>query len=161
LDVAIGAAERLPVASASVDTVISGYYALRFTDLDLALDEIARVLRPEGIVAFTLLSGWAIALAGRLAAWRLLFLPGERQLGLRLLLGREAGMQLPNDVFDAARLAALLGAHSLQLDSLLGTPYVPLVTQLLSSWTGGRIPHLRGAAAVRFGFDIVAIGHRV
>jgi SAM-dependent methyltransferase len=48
--VAVAAAERIPLPSRSVDVVVAGQ-AFHWFDLDTALPEIARVLRPGGEVA--------------------------------------------------------------------------------------------------------------
>lgn len=45
-------AEQLPVADASVDTVVSTFVLCTVDDPDLALREIARVLRPDGQFLF-------------------------------------------------------------------------------------------------------------
>ena len=47
---ALGSVEKLPFASASFDWVISRYSAHHWRNLDLAMAEIARVLRPGGQV---------------------------------------------------------------------------------------------------------------
>ncbi|MHB1583149.1 MAG: ubiquinone/menaquinone biosynthesis methyltransferase [Acidimicrobiales bacterium] len=47
----LGAAERLPLATASLDGVVCGYALRNFTELGLSLEEVARVLRPGGRVA--------------------------------------------------------------------------------------------------------------
>jgi SAM-dependent methyltransferase len=44
----IGGAERLPVASASIDLVICNHALEHFKELETALKEIARVLKPDG-----------------------------------------------------------------------------------------------------------------
>lgn len=45
-------AEQLPFPDASVDTVVSTFVLCTVEDLDVALREIARVLRPEGQLVF-------------------------------------------------------------------------------------------------------------
>ncbi len=142
LRVALARAEQLPLADRSVDTVISGYYALRYTDLDRALGEIGRVLRPGGRFAFTLLGRNAVWLAGRI----------ERL--------DSAHATSPNDVASAVALRGRLARWRLRVDGLLGTPYVPRLTAGLGRLTGGRLPYLRGAIAVWLGFDVIVVGHR-
>jgi SAM-dependent methyltransferase len=51
LAVAQADGHALPIASASVDVVIAGKGALRYLDPAIALPEIARVLRPRGVLA--------------------------------------------------------------------------------------------------------------
>jgi len=46
----VGTAERIPLPDASVDAVVVGQ-AMHWFDLDVALPEIARVLRPGGVLA--------------------------------------------------------------------------------------------------------------
>ncbi|MCU0233054.1 MAG: class I SAM-dependent methyltransferase [Thermoanaerobaculales bacterium] len=47
-----GSADRLPLAAESFDVVVMGNAIHNLPDLDLLLDEVARVLRPGGIFAF-------------------------------------------------------------------------------------------------------------
>jgi len=44
----IGGVERLPIASASIDLVICNHALEHFQELEAALEEIARVLKPDG-----------------------------------------------------------------------------------------------------------------
>jgi SAM-dependent methyltransferase len=151
-EVAVAPAERLPLPDGSVDAVLSGYYALRYADLELALAEVARVLRPGGRLGFTLLGRRATALRGRLAGLRLLGSASSRWTGALSLLGR-LDMTMPNDVRDADELRGQLGRHGLRLDRLLGTVSLPLLP-------GAALPYLRGGAAARWGYDVVAVATR-
>jgi SAM-dependent methyltransferase len=47
-----GRVERLPFPDASFDVVVSRYSAHHWGDLDAALREAARVLKPDGVVGF-------------------------------------------------------------------------------------------------------------
>jgi SAM-dependent methyltransferase len=158
--VAAARAERLPFADASFDAVLSGFYSLRYVQLDQALAEIARVLRPGGRFGVTLQGRRAIGLAARLTGIGLLPRRGQLGLGLRLLLGRERGTLLPTDVTDAPSLDAQFRAGGLAIDSLLGTAYVPGLTGPLGRMTGGRLPYLRDDAAARLARDLIVLGRR-
>lgn len=70
-------AEDLPVATASVDTVVSTMVLCTVRDVESALSEVARVLRPGGRLLFvehvhaagTALGRWQTRLAGPWALW--------------------------------------------------------------------------------------------
>ena len=52
VDLVLGIAEDLPFADASFDIVFSDYGAMSWSDPDETLPEVARVLRPGGVLAF-------------------------------------------------------------------------------------------------------------
>jgi len=58
------AAEDLPFRDGSFDRAISGYCSLRFTDQPKAFREVARVLKPGGLLAFTLWNIYATTIIG-------------------------------------------------------------------------------------------------
>lgn len=53
-----GQGERLPFQNESFDRLISGYYAYRFVNSELALPEARRVLKKGGIFVFDTLNYW-------------------------------------------------------------------------------------------------------
>jgi SAM-dependent methyltransferase len=161
LDVVRGSAEALPLPDASVDSLLSGYYALRNADLDAALAEAARVLRPGGRLGFTLLGRRAARMGGLAASLPLLFDRRRRWLAAQFVVQLGASATLPNDVDDAEQLRHRLGRQGLEVDELLGTPYVPLLTAAVTRFLPGHLPYLRGAAAARLGFDVIVLAHRV
>jgi SAM-dependent methyltransferase len=160
LAVVRGAAEQLPLPDASFDTVLAGYYALRYADLDLSLVECARVLRRGGRLGFTLLGRRAVALAGRLAA--ILLLPDRRRTwsAARLLFGEGDGANLPSDVEGAADLTTRLERAGFEVVELFGTPYVPILAALAARLSGRSLPYLRGSIAARYGFDVIVLARR-
>jgi SAM-dependent methyltransferase len=151
--VAVASAELLPLPDASLDVVLSGYYALRYADLDRSLDEAARVLRPGGRLGFTLLGRRVVELRGRLNALPLLWPDGSRWLAAETLVGR-ATVALPNDLSSATPLRARLASRGLRLERLLGTPYLPVLGDRLLR-RGVVPPYLRGDAAVPWSFDLI------
>jgi len=151
--VAVASAERLPLPDRSVDVVLSGYYALRYADLEGSLAEAARVLRPGGRLGFTLLGRRVAELRGRLNALPLIRRDRSRWLAAESLLGR-AAIALPNDLSAAATLRSRLAGSGLRLERLLGTPYLPLLGDLLHR-RGVVLPYLRGDAAVPWSYDLI------
>ena len=156
--VAIASAEQLPFPANSFDTVVSGYYSLRFSDLDRALGEIARVLRPGGWFAFTLLSGCTVGIASRIAGARSIVDGGDWALGLRIVLGKVNGAKLDADPSSADHIRARIHRAGLSVREILGTPFLPVGRQALLRLTGGNLPYLRGNAAIRCGFDVIVVG---
>ena len=57
-----GVGEYLPFPDNYFDTVIGGYHSFRYLILEKAYSEFARVLKPEGILAFTLWNYWSLCL---------------------------------------------------------------------------------------------------
>ena len=160
LDVVRAAAEALPLADRSVDVVLAGFYALRYVDLDAALTEAARVLRPGGRLAFTLVGRRAARLAATATALPLFLDARRRRTAAELLLGLGAPAAMPNDVDGAGALRSRLAGHGLAVDDLLGTPYLPLASSALARLVGRRLPYLRGGLAA-FGYDVVVLAHRL
>ena len=152
-------AERLPLPSASADTVVSGAQGLRDARWDATLAEVARVLRPGGRFGFALLGRRAVDLAARAAALRALAAPADRRAAARVLLGLDAWAVSPNDVVGLAALRAGARRRGLAVRAVLGVPWVPLLGRVLLGTAGG-LPYLTGSAAVRFGFDVLVLGER-
>jgi SAM-dependent methyltransferase len=57
-----GVAEYLPFPNNWFDTIIGGYHSFRYMVLEKAYAEFARVLKPKGILAFTLWNYWSLCL---------------------------------------------------------------------------------------------------
>jgi SAM-dependent methyltransferase len=57
-----GVGEYLPFPDNYFDTIIGGYHSFRYIFLDKAYSECARVLKPGGILAFTLWNYWSLCL---------------------------------------------------------------------------------------------------
>lgn len=151
LPVVRGSAERLPLHDASVDVLLAGYYALRYSHLDTALAEAARALRPGGRLAFTLVGRRAARLAAVARAVPLLACDATRWSAARLLVGLGDGATLPNDVDGCEALRTRLARSALRLDELLGVPNLPIV---------GRLPGVRGRLAAALAFDVVVLAYR-
>jgi SAM-dependent methyltransferase len=156
--VVTAAAERLPLPDESVDVVLSGFYSLRYADLDASFAEVARVLRPGGQFGLTLQGRRAVDLASRAAGLAMLS-TGDVRRALRLLAGRESAV-LSADVCSADSLHGRLAAHGLVLERLVGVPYLPGLTHLLLRVTGGRLPYVHGTLATLVARDLVLLGHR-
>ncbi len=104
-------AHRVPLADASVDTVLVPFATVRYLDYGVFFAEASRVLKPGGVLGFTawnaLYNGAKDVLRHRASAWK----GGRDVLWLRELLGplRDAGFVLTRiaGVFSAPRWSPL------------------------------------------------------
>ncbi|MGF7119196.1 methyltransferase domain-containing protein [Methanobacterium oryzae] len=56
----LGMGESLPFHDNSFDSIIGGYHSFRSIKLDSCLKECSRVLKPNGVLAFTLVNYWSL-----------------------------------------------------------------------------------------------------
>jgi len=159
LDVVVAPAERLPLPDRSVDTYLSGYYALRHADLDRSCAEMARVLRPGGRFGITLLGQRAVRAAAVVASLGGLWRAEHRWSAARELITFGGSFVAPNDVRSSARTRATLARHGLRLTRVSGFPRLPVLSEFLHR-LGISMPRLDGDAAVPVSYDIVVIGTR-
>jgi ubiquinone/menaquinone biosynthesis C-methylase UbiE len=130
--------ERMPFPDRSFDVALA-MGVLEYTDLREALREIARVVRPEGLVVLTMLNPaspyrlveWGVywparRLVGRLE--RLLGVPPERRHGARRSGIRAVGV---------ARLRRMMREAGLQPQDVVAydvTPLVPPIDKVVRRW---------------------------
>jgi len=115
-----GSAEEIPVPDASLDAVLAGQ-AMHWFDMDRALPEIARVLRPGGVLAGLWnvdddRVGWVAGLAEI----------SKRKSGITLTRWRDGAGQsrrerLVSDLFAAAEMGEFGHGQARTADSLLAT----------------------------------------
>ncbi|MPY94825.1 MAG: methyltransferase domain-containing protein [Acidimicrobiia bacterium] len=116
-----GDATRLPVASGAVDVVVAGEIFEHLADLEGALAEIARVLRPGGtLVCDTLADTWRCRLLLVTLAERLPIVP--------------AGIHDPALFVDPGRLRRTCAAHGITLEVRGLRPSIPEAL----AWAVGR-----------------------
>ncbi len=159
LDVVVAPAERLPLTDRSIDTYLSGYYALRNADLDRSCAEMARVLRPDGRFGITLLGQRAVRAAAVVASLGGLWRAEDRWNAARTLTTLGGSFVVSNDVRSATRVREILARHGLRLARVIGFPRLPVLSALLHRLRIS-MPKLEGDAAVPISYDIVLIGTR-
>lgn len=131
VEIRLGRAEALPFPDASFDIVLA-LGVLEYTDLPIAISEIARVTRPEGLVLVTMLNPLN---PYRLMEWGC-YWPALRLLGrCEQLLGipaksRHGAPRSGIHAYSKGRLAALLRAARLEPTDVVYYDLTPLVPPL-------------------------------
>jgi SAM-dependent methyltransferase len=141
-------AERLPLASASFDTVVCAFYSLRDMDRAAVYAEVARVLRQGGRFGFTLRSYYVTYIS---TLWQSFVRQGRWPRCLRTLDGANG---VEDDVRDfGADVHALEGA-GLRVVQIKTLQFLPFLRRFLpyGYWSGVR--------ATRLGSDIIAVAER-
>lgn len=139
-----GDGEVLPFADESFGAVVSGYFSANLMDRDRMLSEVARVLRPGGTVAYTLLNPLARAVDDTQVRARRLKLPRPRRMAA---LMRRLGS--PSAEAERLRNAGLVP------EVLVGPAYAPVLRRLAP----GLIPRLYGKATL-LAWEVVVSGYK-
>jgi SAM-dependent methyltransferase len=149
-DLIRGVGEYLPFPDASFDVVIGGYCSFRYIQLDRLCPECARVLKPGGMLAFTLWNNWAFFLYSMAQSVR-----QRRFHAPRFKAGH------CNDVVWATREVKRLARSGFTVESILSTrrlPFaksLPFVRRLVDG--GG---YWTGAPGALIGYDIIFVCRR-
>lgn len=157
--VVVAPAESLPLADRSIDCCLSAYYSLRYADLDRAMAEFGRVLRPGGRFGFTLLGARATRFSAAIVALPLLFHQETTWTAADTIVGRARGIVLPNDVRDVDELRKLCLVNALTTDRITGFARAPYLSGILDRFDRGALPVPSNLIAA-LAYDIVVIGHR-
>jgi SAM-dependent methyltransferase len=141
-----GVGERLPFPDACFDTILGGYWSFRYIKLDQAFPEIARVLKPGGTVAFSLLNYWSQC-AG-LIAWNI-----QNRKAPWTNLSNLCPTMIPcNDVTWFGRERKRLRRHGLRVLSVRSTRKFSLI-QRFFKWKS----YWPGSIGAVFGHDILVV----
>ena len=142
-----GVGEHLPFPDSHFDVIIGGYASFRYIQLHMLYPECARVLKPRGVMAFTLWNNWSLfahsVLQGLRAGrpWAARFRPGSS-----------------NDVVSPAREMKRLRESGFTVESILSTPGAPPPGWMKTSGqVNGRPDYWRGRLGALFGHDIIFV----
>jgi SAM-dependent methyltransferase len=142
-----GVGEYLPFPGGYFDAIIGGYCSFRYIQLDKLYPECARVLKPGGVLAFTLWNNWA-----------LFFHSIVQNVRQKKFHAPPFKIGNCNDVVSPAREIKRLAQFGFTVESILSTKNVPLPTRLplvrsLFNWQG----YWSGALGALIGYDIIFI----
>jgi SAM-dependent methyltransferase len=142
-----GVGEYLPFRDGCFDVVIGGYCSFRYIQLDKLYPECARVLKPGGVLAFTLWSNWALFLRS--------IVQNVRRKRVHVPPFRIGNC---NDVVWPASETNRLARFGFTVESILTTKNVPLLRRVpLSRTLLGRQGYWRGALGALIGYDIIFV----
>lgn len=142
-----GVGEYLPFPDKSFDVILGGYCSFRYIQLDKLYPECRRVLRPGGIMAFTLWNNWALFFGS---------LAGNVRRGI---------LRFPsfidttcNDVVRPAKEIRRLESAGFDVVEIVSTRQVPVLGRIplvknLFDWQG----HWKGKLGALIGYDVIFI----
>jgi SAM-dependent methyltransferase len=144
-----GVGEYLPFPDNSFDTIIGGYCSFRYIRLEQLYPECARLLKPGGILAFTLWNCWNLAFQSIIQEVR------QKRLPTFKFTTEDC-----NDVVSPIREIKRLEKSGFTVEKLLSTKSVPFVRKLpggkrIFNWES----HWKGILGALVGHDIIFISH--
>jgi len=142
-----GVGEYLPFPGGYFDAIIGGYCSFRYIQLDKLYPECARVLKPGGVLAFTLWNNWA-----------LFFHSIVHNVRQKKLHAPPFKIGNCNDVVSPGREIKRLAQFGFTIESILSTKYVPLLKRLpLLRSLFSRQGYWSGVLGALIGYDIIFI----
>jgi len=142
-----GVGEYLPFPDHSFDTIIGGYCSFRYIRLEQLYPECARVLKPGGVLAFTLWNCWNLAFRSLVQEVK------QKRLPTFKYTTKDC-----NDVVSPMREIKRLEKSGFTVETLLSTKSAPLVRRFpggkkICNWQG----HWKGILGALAGYDIIFI----
>jgi SAM-dependent methyltransferase len=137
-------AEALPFSSGQFDSVCCAFYTLRDLERSTVYAEVARVLRPGGVLAFTLRSYYTAYLE---TLWRHFLRHGHRPRSWRNLDGAD---DVERDLRSVKAEVAALERAGLRLREVSGVRFIPFLRRRVQPG------YWHGALAI-FGSDVIFI----
>lgn len=130
-----GVGEYLPFQKNSFDSIIGGYHSFRYIDLEKGLRECSRVLKPDGLLIFSLWNVWYLYL------WLFtnILVRGLRNYGLLLNVSPLNKNFIHNDVFWIYRELNKLQASGFEVKSIITSKKLPFLkkeVKLKGYWKG-------------------------
>lgn len=144
-----GVGEYLPFPDNYFDTVIGGYHSFRYVELEKGFKECARVLKPGGILVFTLWNYWALNINS--------ILLNLKNLKIPTLNSPKNEDNICNDVLWAKNEVKKLRITGFDVESILSTKKLimfdlPLFNRIFN-WYG----YWKGFLGTLIGYDIIFI----
>jgi len=143
-----GVGEYLPFPNNYFDTIIGGYHSFRYLILEKAYAEFARVLKPEGILAFTLWNYWSLCLhmlSGNVKALRIPWTSFPA-------FPSQKGGEVCNDLVWVYGEKKRLQRTGFKVLSVLSTRRFPLLNRYLN-WRS----YWHGSIGSLIGYDVIII----
>jgi len=141
-------AEALPFSAGHFDTILCAVYTLRDLERSKVYTEVARVLRPGGILAFTLRSYYTAYLE---TLWREFLRQGRRPRSWRHLDGADG---VERDLKDVKAEVAALKRAGLRLREISSVRFLPF----LRRWI--RPGYWHGGMGAFFGSDVIFVAEK-
>ena len=141
-------AEALPFAPGRFDTVICALYTLRDLERSTVYTEVARVLRPGGILAFTLRSYYAAYLE---TLWRAFLRHGRRPHSWR---NRDGADGVERDLRDVKAEVAALERAGLRLREISSVRFLPFLRRRI------RPGYWHGEIGALLGTDVIFVAEK-
>lgn len=142
-------AEDLPFSADHFDTVLCAVYTLRDLERPKVYAEVARVLRPGGVFAFTLRSYYTAYLE---TLWREFVRCGRRPRSWRTLDGADG---VERDLRNLKAEVAALGRAGLRLREVSSVRFLPFLRRRI---TPG---YWRGEVGTFFGSDVIFLAEKL